>query len=249
MRLPLTFGLSGALHIAALSGLVLPPPHPVAYVARRPIQVLLERRSTGIKLHPVQTASALNPNLGISRRAARVRLPLKHALTLPTATSSVGSLAYPHAEVSKTHVDGASLHPAEATKPSLPEVSLAHAGTSETSPTDNNAAPVYSAAQNHASSEPDGTFNSPLAIPKALYSPLRKYPEEARWEGRTGHGSLGFRLMPDGSVDPDIKVLRSSGHADLDATAVESLRRWRFVLPPGATPSSWYHYPFRFDIS
>lgn len=103
--------------------------------------------------------------------------------------------------------------------------------------------------QDSVPANPDGTIDSPFNVPKALYSPLRQYPEEARWERRTGQGSLGFRLKADGSVDREIKVLRSSGHADLDATAIESLRRWRFSPPPGAAPSSWYRYPFRFEIS
>lgn len=268
MRLPLTFGLSGALHVAALWGLVFPPP-PVTSPSRPPMQVLLAPPSmvTGASLadlHRVHRAPVLNrDDSSKNRRAAGVKTPspLTRALISPRAAFSAVPLADPRLKINTIPVERAPLSLATATNPTLSEVSLTEAKTSETSAVANNAAVDRNAADDGAvqstvggnqgslSSELDGTLNSPFKVPKALYSPLRKYPEEARWEGRTGQGSLGFRLKSDGSVDPEIKILRSSGHADLDATAVESLRRWRFAPPPGAAPSSWYHYPFRFGIS
>ncbi len=85
-----------------------------------------------------------------------------------------------------------------------------------------------------------------LAAPS--YSPPPEYPEEARWEKRTGRVLLVFRLRPDG-VPEDIRLTASSGHADLDAAARDSLERWRFEVPKGAKEdSTWYKYAFRFEL-
>lgn len=84
------------------------------------------------------------------------------------------------------------------------------------------------------------------AVPS--YSPPPEYPEEARWEKRTGRALLAFRLRPDG-VPEDIRLMASSGHADLDAAARESLERWRFEVPKGVKKdSTWYKYAFRFEL-
>ncbi|MDP1924380.1 MAG: energy transducer TonB [Thiobacillus sp.] len=93
-----------------------------------------------------------------------------------------------------------------------------------------------------------GTLAAPYQAPKVLRSIAPEYPEEARWEKRTGLATLGFRVEADGSV-VDVRMLHSSGHADLDAAAVESLRHWRFVLPTGGAPASWYRYLFRFELT
>ncbi|MBU1225080.1 MAG: energy transducer TonB [Gammaproteobacteria bacterium] len=93
-----------------------------------------------------------------------------------------------------------------------------------------------------------GTLAAPYRAPKALHSPAPEYPEEARWEKRTGLATLGFRVEANGSV-AEVRMLHSSGHADLDAAAVESLRHWRFVLPTGGAPASWYRYLFRFELT
>lgn len=266
VRLPFTFGLSGALHVAALSGLVLPVPVPSASTSSSPFQVELTRRSqvagtSFTNLPHSLTAPVLNPHTRKIPHTTKVQPSITRAPTLPRGAFSIVSRAGSHSDGNRIPVVGALPNPAEAITPTLPEVSWSQASIAETSVANSNAAAhnntadvdaeqsTLSGNQDPVALEPDGTLNSPFKVPKALYAPLRKYPEEARWEGRTGQGSLGFRLKPDGSVDQEIRVLRSSGHADLDATAVESLRRWRFAFPPGAAPSSWYRYPFRFGIS
>ena len=88
-----------------------------------------------------------------------------------------------------------------------------------------------------------------LDAPHPHFSPAPEYPDEARWEEREGRTALRFRLHPDGSVG-ETQVVDSSGHADLDAVALATLRQWRFK-PPGDTspsPESWYRYAFRFAL-
>lgn len=272
MRLPFTFGLSGALHVAVLSSLALPSP-PVTQVSVSSIQVrLLPSRVTWPSVTAMSEAradSALSPvsegripnkvvvprpmpALSPPSALAPITLPEDiQTVTKPTITNAI----FPSdpASVSNTVVTTAGSSPEEVSASNTPDTQ-SQAVDGSTIADDNGAEvnTVQSQAdtdQDSVPANPDGTIDSPFNVPKVLYSPLRKYPEEARWERRTGQGSLGFRLKADGSVDGEIKVLRSSGHADLDATAIESLRRWRFSPPPGAAPSSWYRYPFRFEIS
>lgn len=263
MRLPFTFGLSGAMHVAALSSVALPPPH-VASVSPL-IQVRLQHtfpvKHSSIAGLPKKSPESVrksvrhNPivNIAVPDPTILATLSLTGAQRAAKAVSINHTTHHSPDETSPTIATDAPASEALAVKTHPLESRYLEASVTAATSEENNVA-VADTDQSSARiargfAEADGTIESPFNVPRALYAPLRKYPEEARWERRTGQGSLGFRLKLDGSVDKEIKVLRSSGHADLDATAVESLRRWRFELPPGAAPSSWYRYPFRFGIS
>lgn len=271
MRLPFSFGLSGTLHVAVLSGWMSSQPYPAVSISGPPLQVRLARGASGANVPRPPAAPGLRPARAQSRHTPVDPPIIEHELPAPAQALSTRTRGLTNAGSPAVRAEHAPLHIATAimslpsevskaqtrnTEPSIPDVDAAVINTTVIDAANSSSRTVMDAThstsgndQGRLSSEPDGTLNAPLKVPRALYSPLHKYPEEARWEGRTGRGSLGFRLLPDGSVDPEIKVLRSSGHADLDATAVESLRHWRFALPPGAAPSSWYRYPFRFGIS
>jgi len=83
--------------------------------------------------------------------------------------------------------------------------------------------------------------------PAARYAPPPVYPEEARWERRSGRVVLRFHIRPDGSVG-DVQVSGSSGHTDLDHAAFAALGEWRFDTPPTGFVKRWYLYAFRFDL-
>lgn len=86
------------------------------------------------------------------------------------------------------------------------------------------------------------------APPAKRYAPPPVYPDEARWERRTGRVLLRFHIRPDGSVG-DVQVFGSSGHADLDHAASAALGEWRFDTSPTVfVMSTWYLYAFRFDL-
>ena len=60
---------------------------------------------------------------------------------------------------------------------------------------------------------------------------------------------LGFSVLADGRVKPDIRVERGSGHADFDRNAVEALRDWRFEpLPAGRSGEQWGVITFHFRL-
>lgn len=93
-----------------------------------------------------------------------------------------------------------------------------------------------------ALSSPEKNFSS---LPRLRYAPAPVYPEEARWEERTGVTTLSFRITAEGEAQ-EISVLVSSGHEDLDSAAISSLRSWRFA---NGHASAWYRYTFRFEIN
>lgn len=101
------------------------------------------------------------------------------------------------------------------------------------------------------------TFNNPSAPASAvrprkldlapLFAPEPEYPEEARWEERTGSVTLTFAMAADGTVD-QVDVQQSSGHRDLDQAAMQALRQWRFRQQDAALHPFRYHYAFHFRL-
>lgn len=256
MRLPLTFSLSGALHAAVLSGFV-PPPPPTG-LPSPPIQVRLfdERPAQVAGLIPVgipdtRTAQAPNSKPSQDRHASVV--PPAHVPAMTPGVVEPPAVATPVAEAAAlSEIVRGEVHHSEP----LDSAALAAQGTSAPSPSTLASAAVIESLPGSPDGNPPkapdvsaGTLAAPYPAPKALYSPGPEYPEEARWEKRTGLATLGFRVEADGLV-AEVRMLHSSGHADLDAAAVESLRRWRFVLPTGeGVPASWYRYIFRFELT
>lgn len=249
MRLPLTFGLSGALHAVALSGFV-PPPPPTG-LPSLPIQVRL------LDARPVQVAGAGIPDTRTAQTRSQGRhahvVPSVHApVTIPAVESPVVAVATPAAEAAPlSGIARGQVRHAE----SLDSAALPPQGTSALSPPALASATGIGNLPGSSGGDPPkapdvsaGTLATPYRAPKALHSPAPEYPEEARWEKRTGLATLGFRVEADGSV-VEVRMLHSSGHADLDAAAMESLRHWRFVLPAGAASASWYRYLFRFELT
>lgn len=85
-------------------------------------------------------------------------------------------------------------------------------------------------------------------LPPLLRSRQPEYPEEARWEERTGKVTLKFKISDQGRViNPDITT--SSEHRDLDLAALKAIQFWRFARKEGQTYSQWYYYSFRFELN
>jgi TonB family protein len=62
----------------------------------------------------------------------------------------------------------------------------------------------------------------------SLFTPLPKYPLEARQRHLTGSGIFRLRVQFDTGQVRSVEIEKSTGHALLDDTAKETLRRWRF---------------------
>ena len=66
-----------------------------------------------------------------------------------------------------------------------------------------------------------------FARPLGGYQTRPRYPDSARRQGIEGETLLRFQVLTDGHV-ASVTVTHSAGHADLDRSAVEAVRTWRF---------------------
>ncbi|HZR46959.1 MAG TPA: energy transducer TonB [Candidatus Manganitrophaceae bacterium] len=75
-----------------------------------------------------------------------------------------------------------------------------------------------------------GWSGSGLVMPRPAgeSNPRPRYPEGARVAGREGTALLKVTVLPDGKVG-ETSIERSSGHPDLDQSALEAVTQWRFL--------------------
>jgi protein TonB len=83
-----------------------------------------------------------------------------------------------------------------------------------------------------------------------LHNPLPEYPAFAkrqRWQGKV---MLKVHVMPTG-LPAEVELHGSSGHDILDESALETVRRWRFVpaTKGGKAVASWVVVPLEFSLS
>ncbi len=95
----------------------------------------------------------------------------------------------------------------------------------------------------HAVVKPARAEPSP---PTPVFTPSPSYPMEALREQRGGVVTLHVSVDGNGRVTA-VEVARSSGVPALDASARETMRRWRFSAPADGRPTS-FDYPVRFRI-
>jgi protein TonB len=91
---------------------------------------------------------------------------------------------------------------------------------------------------------------SAAPLPRGGYQVTPHYPRAARLRGAEGTALLRVRIAPDGDV-AELRVERSSGHDDLDRSALRAVSRWRFEHPDSADADGvWVLIPvhFRLDL-
>jgi protein TonB len=83
----------------------------------------------------------------------------------------------------------------------------------------------------------------------ALNNPKPPYPLAARRQGTEGRVVLRARVLADGRC-VEVRIVRSSGHALLDESALATVRRWNFVpaTRAGKAVSSWAEVPIHFQL-
>lgn len=88
-----------------------------------------------------------------------------------------------------------------------------------------------------------------LARPLGGYQIKPRYPDSARRAGVQGVTLLKVRVLENGSVGETF-VERSAGHPDLDRSAAEAVKRWRFEpARRGSEPIAvWVLLPVRFQL-
>lgn len=85
--------------------------------------------------------------------------------------------------------------------------------------------------------------------PQLIYNPHPEYPQRAQSEGRAGSPRLLLLIRANGQVG-EVRIVRSSGHRDLDASAVRQLATWRFVpaTRAGTKVDAWRSIDIHFTL-
>jgi protein TonB len=88
-----------------------------------------------------------------------------------------------------------------------------------------------------------------VVAPQPTERAAPSYPEPARLAGVQGTVVLRARVTVEGAVG-EVVIDRSAGNADLDAAAVEALRRWRFepARRAGRPVEVWIVIPIHFSL-
>jgi len=75
------------------------------------------------------------------------------------------------------------------------------------------------------------------------------YPVIARRRGEQGTVILRVLITPDGRAS-DVELVRGSGSAHLDRSAIETIRQWRFVpaIKGGRPAAAWYEWRWEFRL-
>lgn len=112
------------------------------------------------------------------------------------------------------------------------------------------APPATSAAQAAA---PAAADQQPLILPNLhanyLNNPAPRYPEDARERGEQGKVLVRALINTDGTV-AELALRKSSGYASLDRSALETIKKWRFVpARRGSTAvTAWVVVPITFSL-
>ncbi|HEY5870888.1 MAG TPA: energy transducer TonB [Candidatus Tectomicrobia bacterium] len=94
-----------------------------------------------------------------------------------------------------------------------------------------------------------GSGSGTSASPVGGYQVKPRYPESARRRGIEGTALLKMRITAQGSV-ADVQLERSAGHPELDESAMEAVRRWRFnpARRDGEPVAVWVLIPVEFKL-
>jgi protein TonB len=115
-------------------------------------------------------------------------------------------------------------------------------------PAANAASPASSASHEQAADS-----RPPLTLPNLnadyLDNPAPRYPEDARERGEQGKVLVRALINADGTV-AQLAMKRSSGFANLDQSALETVKKWRFVPARrgAAAVSAWVVVPISFSL-
>lgn len=107
-----------------------------------------------------------------------------------------------------------------------------------------------SVAENSGGEQHDESLVESRYDVAALNNPKPPYPLAARRQGAEGRVVLRAQVLEDGHC-AEVRIVRSSGHALLDETALATVRRWRFVpaTRAGKAVSSWVEVPIHFQLN
>jgi len=131
----------------------------------------------------------------------------------------------------------------------------APAETAEKTPKPAAEAPAAKSQANAAPAAPATATNSqpPLTLPNLnadyLNNPAPRYPEDARERGEQGKVLVRALVNVDGTV-AELALRKSSGFTGLDQSALETVKKWRFVPARrgGDAVPAWVVVPITFSL-
>jgi len=97
---------------------------------------------------------------------------------------------------------------------------------------------------------PTSDVRPPSSQAKNLNNPHPPYPRQSRRMGEQGQVVLSVEIAIDGSVT-QIQIKQSSGHPRLDASALETVHKWRFIpgKRAGMATKMWVNIPINFVLN
>lgn len=90
---------------------------------------------------------------------------------------------------------------------------------------------------------------SGVSSPGYAENPKPVYPLEARQKGFEGEVLLKVEVLPNGRVG-EVELEKSSGHEILDQSAIDTIKKWRFIpaRKGGVAIPCWVNIPFKFQL-
>lgn len=181
----------------------------------------------------LRTALALSMALHVALvawlRPGRIELPRPFAVE--------------HLEVSFTAV------PSLRTTNRVPKKSVAPANTAARKATPSETAATPTLVESAVGADRDEPLVEAKFHADTLHNPKPPYPLAARRQGVEGRVLLAAHVRADGSC-AEVRLKHSSGHGQLDRSALDTVRRWRF-LPArrgSASVDSWVEIPVSFRL-
>jgi protein TonB len=112
-----------------------------------------------------------------------------------------------------------------------------------------NAESPASSASHEQAADSQQSLTLPNLNADYLDNPAPRYPEDARERGEQGKVLVRALINADGTV-AQLAMKRSSGFANLDQSALETVKKWRFVPARrgAAAVSAWVVVPISFSL-
>jgi TonB family protein len=93
-------------------------------------------------------------------------------------------------------------------------------------------------------------IGGPVGDRKILRRHLPEYPAWAEEKGISALVKIYFTVRPDGTIRQTLRIVRSSGYAELDSLAKEALLAWKFSpTSSSSTDEAWGVVTFRFTLA
>ena len=98
-----------------------------------------------------------------------------------------------------------------------------------------------------AESKKAAVIEGPLRHRRVVHYEIPKFPSWAQAQGvLEAVVRIRFTVAPSGEVLDDMRLVQTSGYAELDRLAMQSLSRWQFQEIPRNSGNQWGIITFRF---